>query len=124
MVEPPTIEDVTKAAFNADFEYTMAHPDKIRSGYEWEIPRECWNDVIKSLKIVRVYNAGTNIVIAINARDNIKEGSFIRIEEGIFIRSALSNMAMPRNGRLREGGFLYVEPAPGSMINYRRYFEK
>jgi hypothetical protein len=130
--ETYTLQEIRSAAMKADSDYSAVRTEAPNQGiyeyeifrtkesnqgiYEYEIPPKYWNDVIKSLNPVRVYDHRLNVAIAISVRNGI--------EEGIYIHNVVSSYIPLRYETEVEDGFTFLHPANGSMINYRRRIMK
>jgi len=105
-------DNVSEAAEKANNEYIKeVGPRSTLLQGEYEIPPEYWNDTLKRIKPIRVYNHKYNIVIALTIQDGC--------EEGVYIFELSSFMPMPEDTHIVDG-FRFYYPWKGKMINYRR----
>jgi hypothetical protein len=108
--EKYTMDEIAAAALMASSLYNPTRAE-YENEPEYEIPSRCWNDIIRSLKPVKVYNHRLNVVIAIS----IKNG----IEEGIYIFNVVSSYRPLRYDEEVENGFTFTR-TNGKVCNYRR----
>jgi hypothetical protein len=127
-----TLQEIRSSALKADSDYNAVRAKEANQEiykfkipntkevnqdiYEYEIPPMYWNEVIRSINPIRVYDHRLNVVIALKSGDGV--------EEGIYIFNVESSYAPLKYGTEVEDGFTFIQPSEGSVIKYRRRIVK